>query len=188
VSTLHQNVENGRFEIANFAQKCGFSVDKWVIEQISSQKDLKKRKLSGLLKKVKSGDMIVATEISRLGRNMLELMEILELCLKKECQIWTIKESYKLGIDIPSKVLALVFGIVAEFERNLISSRTKEALTRVKATGKKLGRPKGTQNSMQKLELEKTEIKGMLKRGISKKQIAKTFNVGIASVYRFLQL
>jgi DNA invertase Pin-like site-specific DNA recombinase len=143
VSTALQNVENGRFEVAKFAQKQGFSVGKWVTEQISSQKDLKKRKLSVLLKKVRKGDMIIATEISRLGRNILEIMEILEVCLKKECQVWTIKENYKLGVDIPSKVLAVVFGLVAEFERNLISSRTKEALARVKAEGKKTWEAKG---------------------------------------------
>jgi DNA invertase Pin-like site-specific DNA recombinase len=96
-----------------------------------------------LLKKVRKGDIIIATEISRLGRNILEIMEILGLCLEKECQVWTIKESYKLGIDIPSKVLAVVFGIVAEFERSLISSRTKEALARVKAEGKKTWATKG---------------------------------------------
>lgn len=137
VSTTHQNVENGVFEVANFAQKQGVPIEKWITEQISSQKDLKKRKLSTLLKKVRKGDIIIATEISRLGRNILEIMEILGICLEKECQIWTIKENYKLGIDIPSKVLAVVFGLVAEFERSLISSRTKEALARVKAEGKK---------------------------------------------------
>ena len=143
VSTAHQNVENGLFEIAKFAQKCGFSVDKWLTEQISSTKELKKRKLNSLLKKVKKGDIIITTEISRLGRNMLEIMDILSVCLKKECQIWTIKENYKLGLDIPSKVLAVVFGLVAEFERNLISARTKEALARVKAGGKKTWPPEG---------------------------------------------
>ncbi|MDR3000970.1 MAG: recombinase family protein [Fibromonadaceae bacterium] len=143
VSTVHQNVENGLFEIAKFAQKEGFSVDKWVTEQISSKKDLKERKLNNLLRKVKKNDIIVATEISRLGRNMLEIMDILSVCLKKGCQVWTIKENYRLGVDIPSKVLAVVFGLVAEFERNLISARTKEALARVKAGGKKTGSPEG---------------------------------------------
>jgi DNA invertase Pin-like site-specific DNA recombinase len=158
VSTTRQNVENGRFEVANFAQKQGFPIEKWVTEQISSQKDLKKRKLSGLLKKVRKGDIIIATEISRLGRNILEIMEILGLCLEKECQVWTIKENYKLGIDIPSKVLAVVFGIVAEFERNLISSRTKEALARVKAEGKKTWATKGNAEVYAEIGYVKREI------------------------------
>jgi DNA invertase Pin-like site-specific DNA recombinase len=158
VSTAHQNVENGRFEVANFAQKRGFPIGKWVTEQISSQKDLKKRKLSVLLKKVRKGDMIIATEISRLGRNMLEIMEILEICLEKECQVWTIKENYKLGVDIPSKVLAIVFGLVAEFERSLISSRTREALARVKAEGKKTWTTKGNAEIYAKIGYAKRKI------------------------------
>ena len=158
VSTTHQNVENGRFEIGNFAQKGGFSIDKWVTEQISSTKELKKRKLNSLLKKVKKNDIIIATEISRLGRNMMEVMNILSLCLKKECQIWTIKENCKLGFDIPSKVLAVVFGLVAEFERNLISARTREALARVKAEGKKIGPPKGEPKIYAKVGRREGEI------------------------------
>jgi DNA invertase Pin-like site-specific DNA recombinase len=187
VSTVHQNVENGRFEVANFAQKQGFSIEKWVTEQISSQKDLKKRKLSILLKRVRKGDMIITTEISRLGRNMLEILEILSVCLEKECLVWTIKENYKLGIDIPSKVLAIVFGLVAEFERSLISSRTKEALARVKAEGKKLGRPKGAQRSMQKLDVLKEKLQEMLGSGVGKKETAKMLGVSLASLYRYLQ-
>jgi len=158
VSTAHQNVENGRFEVANFAQKLGFSVEKWVTEQISSQKDLKKRKLSVLLKKVRKGDVIVATEISRLGRNIMEILGILSVCLEKECQVWTIKENYKLGTDIPSKVLAVVFGLVAEFERSLISSRTKEALARVKAEGKKTWEAKGDAKIYEEIGFVKREI------------------------------
>ena len=160
VSTAQQNVENGRFEVANFAQKQGFPVEKWVTEQISSQKDLKKRKLSLLLKKIRKGDVIIATEISRLGRNMLEIMNILSICLNRECQVWTIKENYKLGTDIPSKVLAVVFGLVAEFERNLISARTKEALTRIKAEGKKTWATKGNAEIYAEIGYVKGEIAG----------------------------
>lgn len=138
VSTAHQNVENGRFEIAKFAENQGFSIDKWVIEQISSQEILEKRKLNSLLAKLKKGDVLITTEISRLGRKLFEIMEILNLCLKRECKVLTIKENYNLGYDIPSKVLAFSFGISAEMERTLISQRTKEALARVKAGGKKI--------------------------------------------------
>jgi DNA invertase Pin-like site-specific DNA recombinase len=186
VSTAHQNVENGRFEVANFAKKQGFSIGRWVTEQISSQKDLKKRKLSILLKKVRKGDVIIATEISRFGRNILEIMEIMGICLAKECQVWTIKENYKLGVDIPSKVLAVVFALVAEFERSLISSRTKEALARVKADGKKLGRPRGMQKSMLKLNMSKESLHDMLCSGYGKREAAKKLGVSVASLYRYL--
>ena len=143
-----------------FIQKDGLNVEILGMEQISSQKDLKKRKLSLLLKKVRKGDVIIATEISRLGRNMLEIMNILSFCLNRECQVWTIKENYKLGIDIPSKVLAVVFGLVAEFERNLISARTKEALTRIKAEGKKTWATKGNAEVYAKTGYVKREIAG----------------------------
>ena len=138
VSTTHQNTENQRFELCKFAEKQGFSIEKWITEKISSTRALEERKFSSLLKKTKKGDIIIASEISRLGRNLLEIMDILHFCLKRGCQIWTIKEDYKLGLDIQSKVLAVAFGLVAEFERGLISSRTKEALARVKAGGKKI--------------------------------------------------
>ncbi|MDR3001217.1 MAG: recombinase family protein [Fibromonadaceae bacterium] len=138
VSTAHQNTENQRFELCKFAENQGFSIEKWITEKISSTKELKERKFSHLLKKARKGDIIIATEISRLGRNLLEIMDILHFCLKRGCQIWTVKEDYKLGLDIQSKVLAVAFGLVAEFERSLISARTKEALARVKAGGKKI--------------------------------------------------
>ena len=145
-STDHQNTINQRFEINNFAQKNNITIDFWVEETLSSQTDIKKRKLNSLLKKLHKGDILITTELSRLGRNLLQVMSILHFCLDKECQIWTLKENYKLGSDIQSKVLAFAFSLSAEIERNLISSRTKEALKRVKSEGKKLGRPLSPEN------------------------------------------
>jgi len=186
VSTTHQNVENGTFEIAKFAQKSGFSVDKWVIEQISSMEGLSKRKLGGLIRKLRKGDILIATEISRLGRNLLEVMEILHLCLKKGCQVWTIKENYRLGKDIQSKVMAFAFGVSAEIERNLISARTREALQRVKANGQKLGRPTGFKKNALKLDPKRSEIKGLLRIGFKKRDLAKRFGVSPTTLYRHL--
>ena len=111
-------------------------------EQISSRRDLKERKLGKLLNNLRKGDIIVTSEISRLGRSLLEVMEILIICMKKDCMVQTIKENYRLGLDIQSKILAVTFGISAELERNLISQRTKEALARVRAEGRRLGRPR----------------------------------------------
>ncbi len=187
VSTTHQNVENGTFEIAQFAQKSGFSIDKWVIEQISSVEELSKRKLGALVKKLRKNDILIATEISRLGRNLLEVMEILHLCLKKGCQVWTIKENYRLGKDIQSKVMAFAFGISAEIERNLISVRTREALQRVKANGKKLGRPAGFKKIALKLDPKSPEIKELLRRGFQKREIAKQLGVSPTTLYKYLK-
>lgn len=99
-----------------------------------------------LLNELQSNDILIAAEISRLGRSLLEVMHILEYCLNKNCQVWTIKENYRLGNDIQSKVMAFAFGLSAEIERNLISQRTKASLESVRATGKRLGRPFSAQS------------------------------------------
>lgn len=138
VSTDKQTVENQRFEIEKFVQKENKKIDRWIDETISGTVAVEKRKLGSLLKRLKKGDILVASEISRLGRNMLQIMSILHHCMKNEVQVWTIKDNYRLGADIQSKVLAFAFGLSAEIERNLISQRTKEALARIKADGKHL--------------------------------------------------
>ncbi|MFI3241462.1 MAG: master DNA invertase Mpi family serine-type recombinase [Alphaproteobacteria bacterium] len=173
VSTDKQSVENQEFEINNFCNKENIKVDKWIKETISSRKDLDKRKLGSLLKRLKKGDVIIASELSRLGRNLLQVMSILHLCMQKEVQVWTIKDNYRLGSDIQSKVLAFAFGLSAEIERDLISQRTKEALNRLKAEGKKLGRPKGSQNKSHMLDKYHKKIEALLDENCSVLEISK---------------
>lgn len=139
VSTDKQTLEHQHFEIEQFAKHQGLKVDLWVEEKISSRKALKNRKLGTLLDNLQENDILISCEISRLGRSLLEVMRILETCLNKNCQVWTIKENYRLGNDIQSKVLAFAFGLAAEIERKLISDRTKSSLANIKASGKKLG-------------------------------------------------
>lgn len=143
VSSDKQTVENQRFEIEKFCERNDLHIDGWIEETISGTMNYDKRKLGPLLKKVKKDDLIICSEISRLGRSLFMIMEILSICMKKECKVWTIKDNYRLGDDIQAKVLAFAFGLSAEIERNLISMRTKEALARIKAEGRKLGRPDG---------------------------------------------
>lgn len=137
-STDKQSFEHQEFEIEQYAKKNNLKIDRCVEESISSRKELKKRKLSELLRELQEGDVLLTTEISRLGRSLLEVMGILQTCLEKNCQVITIKENYHLGNDIQSKVLAFAFSLSSEIERNLISQRTKMSLDSIKASGKNL--------------------------------------------------
>jgi len=137
VSSDKQTVENQRFEIQKFCEREKLSIDGWIEETISGTKAYNKRQLGVLLRKVEKEDVIICSELSRLGRSLFMIMEILSICMKKECRVWTIKDNYRLGDDIQSKVLAFAFGLSAEIERNLISQRTKEALARKRAEGGK---------------------------------------------------
>lgn len=186
VSTDHQHTENQRFEILNFAEKHGLNVDCWIEETISSTKDLQKRKLGRLLKRIKKDDLIIASELSRLGRNLLQVMSILHYCMDVGAQIWTIKDNYRLGVDITSKVLAFAFGLSAEIERNLISQRTKEALARVKAEGGAVGRPKGSRNA-RKLDGREQYVVQKLQQGLSKNQIAHRLHVHRDTLNKFIK-
>lgn len=174
VSSDKQTVENQRFEINRFCENKRIHVDDWIEETISGTKVYNKRQLGALLKKVHKDDIIICSELSRLGRNLFMIMEILNVCMNKECRVWTIKDNYRLGEDIQSKVLAFAFGLSAEIERNLISQRTKEALARKKAEGVKLGRPKGSHNAPDKYKLSGKESKicKMLENNMSLRKIA----------------
>lgn len=188
VSSDKQTVENQRFEINNFCQKKELRIDGWIEETISGTKAYNKRQLGKLLNKVEKDDLIICAELSRLGRNLFMIMEILNICMTKECRVWTIKDNYRLGEDIQSKVLAFAFGLSAEIERNLISQRTKEALARKKAEGVVLGRPKGRKTAPEKHKLyhKKALIQGLLDEGVSKRKIADICKVNRNTLARFI--
>ncbi|MDR1717235.1 MAG: master DNA invertase Mpi family serine-type recombinase [Prevotella sp.] len=188
VSSDKQTVENQRFEIGNFCDKEKLNIDGWIEETISGTKAYNKRELGRLLKKVQKDDLIICAELSRLGRNLFMIMEILNICMTKECRVWTIKDNYRLG-DIQSKVLAFAFGLSAEIERNLISQRTKEALARKKMEGIILGRPKGRKSDPDKYKLsnKKRLITELLDTGVSQRKIAKICKVDRNTLARFLK-
>lgn len=189
VSSDKQTVENQRFEINNFCKRENLVIDGWIEETISGTKAYNKRELGKLLDKIKKDDLIICAELSRLGRNLFMIMEILNICMTKECRVWTIKDNYRLGDDIQSKVLAFAFGLSAEIERNLISQRTKEALARKKAEGVILGRPKGKKSSQEKYKLFGKEvlIRELLKNKVSKRQIAKICKVDRNTLDRYIK-
>ncbi len=187
VSTDKQTVENQRFEINRFCQHQEMIVDRWIEETISGTKDVEKRKLGTLLDNMRKGDILICAELSRLGRNLLMIMGVLNQCMKGEIHVWTIKDNYRLGNDINSKVLAFAFGLSAEIERNLISQRTKEALARKKAEGVILGRPKGRKSSYTKLTGREQEIKALLDRRMSISKAAKVLKVHRLTLAAFMK-
>lgn len=173
VSTDKQTVENQRFEIKKFAAEKGIVIEKWISETVSGTKAAADRKLGPLLKKMKKGDTLVISEISRLGRNLMQIMSILNMCMTKDTAVLTVKERYELGNNINSQVLAFAFGLSAQIERDLISQRTKEGLARRVAEGKKLGRTAGGKNSHYKLTSKEPVIRQMLAEGKSKAAICR---------------
>ena len=187
VSTDRQTVENQRFEINQFCEKQGIVVNKWIEETISGTKEVEERKLGKLLKKMKKNDVLICSELSRLGRNLLMIMGVLNECMNRNIQVWTIKDNYRLGSDINSKVLAFAFGLSAEIERNLISQRTKEALARKKAEGVVLGRPKGSKSSKTKLTGMEKQIKELLDKKVSYSAIGRILGVHRLTVSAFVK-
>ena len=187
VSSDKQTVENQRFEINNYCEKQGLTIDGWIEETISGTKNYTKRALGKLLKRVNKDDVIICSELSRLGRNLFMIMEILNICMNRECRVWTIKDNYRLGDDIQSKVLAFAFGLSAEIERNLISQRTKEALARKRAEGFVLGRPVGRKSSHVKLTGKDETIKVLRAQGVSIVKIAKIFKVDRMTVAKYIK-
>ena len=187
VSTDKQTVENQRFEINKFLKMSGLKIDSWIEETISGTVSPKKRNLGKLIEKTENGDIIICSELSRLGRNMFMIMSILNILMERGVIIYTVKEQYKLGEDLTSKVLAFAFSISAEIERTLISQRTTEALRRRKADGIKLGRPKGKKNSHYKLTGCDNKIKLMLNEGYPKTLISKQLNVSTSTLYNYMK-
>jgi DNA invertase Pin-like site-specific DNA recombinase len=128
---------------------------------------------------MKKGDILICSELSLLGRNLLMIMGILNECMNVTFRF--------LGSDINSKVLAFAFGLSAEIERNLISQRTKEALARKRAEEVILGRPKGSKSKVKKLTGKDAEIKTLLDKKVSKSAIARILGVHRLTVTEFVK-
>lgn len=189
VSSDKQTVENQRFEIRNFCQREGLTIDDWIEETISGTKAYDKRALGKLLQRVGEGDLVICSEISRLGRNLFMIMEILNICMTKGVKVWTIKDNYRLGDDIQSKVMAFAFGLSAEIERNLIAQRTREAVARRRAEGVTLGRPKDSHTKIERYALYKHRYRvwALLEQGVPKAKIARICKVHKETLRRFVK-
>jgi DNA invertase Pin-like site-specific DNA recombinase len=188
VSTDKQTTENQRFEILKFSKGREMIIEEWIEETISAMKKLDDRKFGALLKRMKKGDILIVTELSRLGRNLMQIMSILHHCMEKDIMVFTIKEHYELGNNINSKVLAFAFGLSAEIERNLISQRTKEALARRRSEGVILGRPIGSKSKITKLTNKEEEIRQLLQKKVSYSAIGRILGVHRFTVSEFVKL
>lgn len=187
VSTDRQTTENQRFEILKFCDEKRLHIDQWVEETISSTKHLDDRQLGQLLNALQPDDVLIVTELSRLGRSILEVMSILHRVMETEAKVFTTKERYELGNTISSKVLAFAFSLSAEIERSMISSRTKEALARKKSEGKRLGRPKGSVARETKLTGKEDVIRELLSKRISHSAIARILGVNRGTLTAFVK-
>lgn len=178
VSTERQNLENQQIEIEDFCKANGLKIDRWIKEKISGARKPEARLLGKeLMKEAAEGDLIICTEISRLGRSLIMIMDILQYFLERNIKVWTIKNGYRLGDDIQSKVLAFAFGLSAEIERKLISERTKQGINRARLEGKHIGRKTGRKSSIYKLSSSDGYIKKEILEGRSKKSLANELGV-----------
>ena len=185
VSTDKQETENQRFEILKYANDKKLGNVEFIEETVSGRKSWKDRKIGVLISELCKGDILIVTELSRLGRSMLEIMELLSILLRNGIELHVVKSNQVLKDDLQSKVFAMAFSIAAEIERELISQRTREALQRRKAEGKPLGRPKGSYSS--KLDRYREQIEELLSKGVSISSIAKIIGVPYSTVYSYVQ-
>ena len=185
VSTLDQDLEKNKVDILQFAHEKKFGHVNFEEEKVSGKKSWKERKLKGVIDELGKADNLIVPELSRLGRSMLEIMEILSIAKEKEINVYSVKGPWELNGSIQSKIVAMVFAMAAEIERDLISQRTKEGLRAIKAKGIKLGRPKGPGKS--KLDQYRPEIEALLKNGSTKAFIAKRYKVTQPTLFNWLK-
>lgn len=188
VSTDKQDCDNQKIGVEALAEKLGLPIESWIIDDgVSGTKEPQKRKLGKLLRKIKTGDVIICSELSRLGRKLFMVISILEHCMKIGAKVLTAKEGYELGDNVQSKILAFAFGLVAELEREMISKRTKEALQRRKMNGQAIGRMKGAKNKRHVLDGKEDKIIALLNAGVAKTKIAKDLKISNGTLYDFIK-
>jgi DNA invertase Pin-like site-specific DNA recombinase len=185
VSKVEQDLEKNKMDILKLAHDEQLGHVYFVEEKVSGKVSWRKRQIAGIIESAELGDSIIVSELSRLGRSMLECIEILSIATQKGLNIYAVKGNWRLDGSIQSKIIAMTFAIAAEIERDLISQRTTEALRARKQQGKPLGRPKGVGKS--KLDEYKTEIEALLKNGSTKTWIAKKYKTTLGNLRHWMK-
>lgn len=187
VSTEVQSYQGQQYEIRMWAERHQIRVDRWEQEKVSGTMRVEKRTLGKILRKMKKGDILIITELSRLGRNMMMVMSILNTCSQKGIQIRSIKDNFELSDSLNSKIIAFAFSLAAEIERNLISQRTREALAAKKLSGVRLGRPVGSSAKKALFESKRADIEADLAAGATRVSIARELRVHPNTLARYLK-
>ena len=185
VSTLDQDLEKNKADILHFANHHDLDEVHFVEEIASGRKPWRDRQIAQVLEELQDDDAIMAAELSRPGRSMLEYMEILALATRKGIRVYSVKGGWQLDYSLQSKIIALAFSMAAEIERDLISQRTKEALRFKKSQGFTLGRPKGPGKS--KLDAFRPEIQSLLENGSTQRFIAQRYHTTEANLHNWLK-
>lgn len=188
ISTDKQDLNNQKLLILDYAQKQGINIDKYIKIQVSSTKSPKERKIDQLLEQLNTGDTLIVSELSRLGRSLGQIIQIIDGLIKKKNKFIAIKENIVLDgkQNMQTKVMVAMFGLFAEIERDLISDRTRHALAAAKAQGKILGRPQGSLGKS-RLDGKEDEIKMLLAKTVSKSSIAKIMEISRTALYGFIK-
>ena len=187
VSTAEQNTEKNKADVLKFANDRNLGRVHFIEENVSGLKKWKNRKLAGVVDQMKAGDVLIAPELSRLGRSIVDILDVLRVLSEKDCKVFSVKENFQLnGSGIQDKVMRTMFALFAEIERDIISQRTIEGLASAKEKGAILGRPKGPGRS--KLDQHRPEIIALLKNGSTKTFVAQRYGVTTATLHHWLRV
>lgn len=188
VSTDQQDVDTQKIGVLDFCAAKGWEIDEIILDEgVSGAKDPSKRKLGALLKRCKSGDKLIFSEISRIGRKLDMILDIIRLCSQSGVAIYTVKDRYVLEDTIQSKVLVTVMGLAAEIERDLLRQRTKEGIKRARENGKTIGHIRGQKNTNTKLSGKKEKIENWIKSGVTITSMARRLKVHPITVSRYIK-
>lgn len=184
VSTAEQDCEKNKADILSFANERNFGQVEFIEETISGKVSWKNRKISQIIDDLKSGDRLIVPELSRLGRSLLDIMEMLSVAKRKGISIYDVKNKTELNGSFQAEIMATIFGIASQIERDLISARTIEGLKAARAKGKLLGRPRGPGKS--KLDSFRPEIEALLQNGSTKTFIAARYGAALPTLFNWL--